>query len=284
MDKSKFINPDRFEISLNKFINMEFTSFVDYEWNLDNVKVRDGRYGPICSGLNLSSYQLMNAEVIEQGRDPQTAQILISHLNEHLRHRTSPTEPHPSIVTFLGFSQKEEGLCLLWDWESQTLQDCIQEDGATTIDVVTVGIYLGQLAHGIEALQQRGFPMSFLSSAHIMLGINMRAKIVPPVIDMAAASFAALPPGLLTVPELILDGPLPSNNLPKVDVWLLGIVGAELLTGKCLTDTSARQIRAQLQERESGDDGSAWEFFVPRSVVENLDTHAVYFFRQCFML
>lgn len=88
-------------------------------------------------------------------------------------------------------------------------------------------------------------------------------------------------PGVLTVPELIPDGPLPSN-MPKVDVWLLGIVAAEALSGTLLTDTSARQIRAQLQEQDS--EGSAWELFVPRDVAEKLDTHAVDFLRQCFLL
>lgn len=262
---------------------MELTTSVDYEWNLDNVKVREGRYGPICTGLNLSTSKLLTAEVIEQGRDPQTAQTLISHLNQHLQHCTMPTEPHPCIVTFLGFTQKAEGLCLLWEWESLTLQQWIQTYGGMDPDV-EVGVYLGRLAAGIEALQQRGFSTTFLASAQILLAADMTAKIVPPVIDMAMAGFAALPPGVLTVPELIPDGPLPGNNMLKVDVWLLGVVGVEALSGECLTDTSARQIRAHLQEREGGGDGSAWELFVPRGVTEKLDTHALNFFRQCFML
>lgn len=107
----------------------------------------------------------------------------------------------------------------------------------------------------------------------------MIAKMAAPIIDLKVAGYAALPPGVLTVPELIPDGPLPSN-MPKVDVWLLGIVAAEALSGDFLTDTSARRIRAHFREKE----GSAWELFVPRDVAEKLDTHAVDFLRQCFML
>ncbi|KAJ4417556.1 hypothetical protein N0V82_006115 [Gnomoniopsis sp. IMI 355080] len=260
---------------------MEATTSVDYEWHLDNVKVRDGRYGPICSGLNQSTHKLLAVEVIEQGRDLQTSSILISHLGL-VQHRTTSMEPHPSIVTFLGFQQKTEGLCLLWEWEGgETLQQHIQEHGAMDHDVV--GIYLRRLSVGIEALQDRGFITNFVTSARILLASGMTVKIEPPIIDLAVAGFAAIPPGVLTVPELIRDGPLP-NNMPKVDVWLLGIVAAEALSGVLLTDDSARRIRAQLEEKEGQESGSAWELFVPRDVAEKLDAPALDFLRQCFML
>lgn len=266
---------------------MEPTTSINYEWNLDNVKIRDGRYGPICTGLNHQTTTLLTVEIIEQGRDPETAHTLASHLTEYLQHQTAPMDPHPCINTFLGFQQKAEGLCLLWEWEgTRTLKEWIEQFGAMDPDI-ELGIYLNRLATGIDALQKRGFTTIFLASDHILLAIDingMIAKIEPPIIDMTVADFAALPPGLLTVPELIPDGASPSNML-KVDVWLLGIVAAEALTGEFLSDASARRIRAQVQEKKGNDStDSAWELFVPHDVSEKLEAPVVDFLRQCFML
>lgn len=288
-------------------------SSIDYKWNPDHVKVRDGRYGPVCSALNETTGKLLNVEIIEQTRDPKAAQttLLLSQLNNNnsstnqQRLQRLSTDPHPGFLSLLGFEHRPDdgGLCLLWEWACWTLQEQIQkEDSRPGVeDTVTVGAYLSRLAAGLEALQERGFVPSFVAAPHILVDAyrTTSLKIVPPLFDVAVAAGlggAVLPPGVLTVPELLgreeqqLVEQVKWDEMPKIDIWLLGIVGAELLLGECLTDTAARQVRAQLQERvlekQENSDGSdsAWELFVPRHVAEKLDTHAVEFFRQCFVL
>lgn len=103
----------------------------------------------------------------------------------------------------------------------------------------------------------------FIDTGNILLTSGLGLNIEPPILDVTVAG-CALPPSLLKLPELILDGPL----LRKADVWLLGIVASEVLSGIHLTATSACRIMAQVQEK---DGGSAWELFMPHDVANKLD-------------
>lgn len=178
----------------------------------------------------------------------------------------------------LGFQQKAEGICLIWECEGAgTMQDFIQQHGAIEKDLMRV--YLGRLVTGLEALQERGFAILFTDTGNILLISGLGLNIEPPILDVTVAG-CALPPGMLTLPKLILDGPLP-RNMRKADVWLLGIVASEVLSGIRLTATSARRIMAQVQEK---DGGSAWELFMPHDVAKKLDGPASDFLRQCFIV
>lgn len=256
---------------------METKSF-DSDWNLGDQKFRDGRYGPIFSGLIESIAKLVTVEIIEQDDDSQKTQDLLAQLNKR---PTASEEPHPYIVTFLGFQQKPEGFCLLWEYEGGgTLQEFINQHGALDSDVVE--IYLAHLVTGLKALQERGYSTAFINSANIMLGPKLTAKIEPPILGVTGTR-RAVPPGVLTVPELELDSPI-SENMPNPDVWLLGVVAAEALTGNSLTEASARQIKAQLEEGIGNGSESAWELFIPHDVSEKLAAPVADFLRQCFIV
>lgn len=118
------------------------------------------------------------------------------------------------------------------------MQDFIEQHGTIEQDIMQV--YLGPLAMGLEALQEQKFATAFLDSINILLTSKLTLKIELPVLDVKR------PLGMLTLPELILDCS-PPRNMRRADVWLLGIVAAEALSGIRLTAASTSRIMAQVQ-------------------------------------
>lgn len=254
----------------------EYTSNTS-DWTFGDLKIRDGRYGPVTTGLKTDG-KLFTAELLEPG-SPQAVQSLVAYLNS--RQMDQPSAPHPHTVSYLGFEQNEDktGVYILTEYPSGgTLSESLRDLGA--VDRGIAQIYLRRLVLGLEELKKRGLATVFLNSGNIFIHVASDTlaglKIEAPHLDISVAG-CALPPGIVTLPEVVLA----QSHMRKADVWLLGIVAAEILTGECPTAASAGRIATQVGKQK---EGSAWELFVPGDVAGKLDELAVDFLRNCFIV
>lgn len=65
----------------------------------------------------------------------------------------------------------------------------------------------------------------------------------------------------------------------KADVWLVGVVAAELFSGNGeLAVNLSTSVASQIKQ----DEGSKWDLWGPQNVADKLDEQALDFLRQCF--
>lgn len=116
--------------------------------------------------------------------------------------------------------------------------------------------------------------MVFLDTGSIMMDNKAGIKVEAPLLDMAITGHP-LPPTILAVPEILLG----QRNMRKADVWVFGIVAAQLISGN-YSLSAAIDIATQIQQAE----GSAWELPIPQHVRRiELDKQASDLMRKCFI-
>lgn len=152
-----------------------------------------------------------------------------------------------------------------------TLQGFIRKHG-----VIPQPLIRGILRHillGLKQLQTQGIAVVFLDSANIMMDNKAGIKIEAPFLDMTITG-NPLPSTVLTVPEILMS----QRNLRKADVWLFGIVAAQLVSGDSSL-AAAIDIATQIQQA----DGPAWEIPIPKNWKRSeLDKQESDLIRRCF--
>ncbi|ROV99868.1 hypothetical protein VMCG_06282 [Cytospora schulzeri] len=233
-----------------------------FEWHLVGNKTRDGRFGPVFTAIRPDTTDFITAEkltLVEPGTSSVIAKRVVSHLQ---RKQIYPSQPN--VVSYLGYQLKEGHIFILTEHSfGGTLRDFVQRFGA--IPQCLACSILRQIILGLEQLQAQGFSAVFLDSNIVRVDNKGGVKIEAPLFDMNLTG-QPLPPTITTLPELDLG----QQNLRKADVWLLGIIAAQLLTGNCNIAEASPQIK-QAQ-------GSAWELPIPQG---KLDEQASDFLRQC---
>lgn len=242
-----------------------------FDWDLSQKKIRDGQYGPVFSGLRADTSHLITAEKLElEGPgDSPVRDIIVSQLEKN---QTGLSQPN--VVSYLGYELKEGHIFVLREHLlGGTLQDFIRDHGV--IPQPLTRAILRQVLLGLEQLQEQGVAVAFLDSRNIMMDTKAGVKIEAPLLDMTITG-QPLPSTVLTLPEIILS----QRNMRKADVWLFGIVAAQLVSG-VHTFAAAADIATRIQQAQ----GSAWELMLPQRVKRSeLDEQVSDLLRKCFTM
>lgn len=196
---------------------------ITFEWILnDKAHLRNGQYGPVFQAINARNGLLLWAERIEM--TDATFHQAVSRLQINGNRCTHDTH----TVTYLGYQRREGYLYLLSEAvHGGTLQDLIRNNGSP-LPMSLVRTIVRSLVRGIIQLQtELGYAVVFLDTAHVFMDEHCLPKIQIPVLDINLAGYQ-LRPTFLTLPEIVLG----RSDLRKADVWLLGIIAAQLLSGK----------------------------------------------------
>lgn len=245
----------------------------NFDWILKDGKIRDGRYGPVFLALRTDTADIIAAEQLGL-EDPSDAYALESIVSCLENKKVKQSEPN--VISYLGYRFEGDHIFLLTEYLlGGTLRDFIQKN--SVIPQPLTRSFLRHILRGLAQLYKQGFAVVFLDSENILMENTGNLKIEPPLLDVTVAG-QLLPPGILTLPELLLG----QRNMRKADVWLLGIVAAQLLSGDCshAMANSTSHVTTQIKQNE----GSAWELFIPQDVAGNLDAKASDFLRQCFSM
>lgn len=249
-----------------------------FDWTIGS-KLRDGRYGPVFLGLRPDTGDLISAEQLSPGEHGTASSLggVVATLESRL---ASPAQPN--IVSLLGHELRGGKLVVLSEYlPGGTLRDLIQGYGA--IPQSLARLILRQVVLGLGQLRERGIAPVLLDLDMVRLDNKCVAKIEAPLLDAttpATAGGAPAPALLAPPPELM---PCRQEDLGKADVWLLGVIAAQVLTGKSILDrgTSA----GSLATRIGGFQGSsALELLVPDDAVGRLERDASDLIRQCLSM
>jgi len=254
-------------MSTSDSADMKYIAPIAFDWILKGDKIRDGRYGPVFLAMRTDTAELIAAEKLEVD--------VGLHLENKQIHQSEP-----NIVSCLGYQRKGDHIFILTEYPAAgTLRELIQKYGAIRQPLARV--FLRQIVLGLEQLQKQGIAVVFLDSRNIvMLRVGI-VKIEAPLLDVTVTG-QSLPPGVLTLPEL-----MGQRNLRKADIWLLGIIVAQMLSGDCNLATAdlASYIATQIKEdQESASEKSAWELFISKDIVSKLDKQTSDFLRQCLIM
>ncbi|KUI61572.1 Protein kinase byr2 [Cytospora mali] len=256
-------------MSTHESVDTEQTT-THFDWHLGG-KIRDGRFGPVFTGLRPDTGELFTAEKLVLD-EPGTSSVTIDRVLSRLKdNQALPSQPN--VVSYLGYQRKEGDIYILREYSAGgTLQDFVPKKG--TVPQPLARSLLRQIVLGLEQLQTQGFAVVFLDAKNVFVDNKGGVKIEAPLLDITLTG-QALPPTVLALPELILG----RQNMRKADVWLLGILAAQLLTGDCniAKAISASSVAAQIEQAQ----GPAWELPISQKVASNLDEKAFEFLRQC---
>ncbi|ROV95038.1 hypothetical protein VPNG_09490 [Cytospora leucostoma] len=240
-----------------------------FEWILGD-KIRDGRLGPVSTALRSDTGELITAEMLvldEPGTSSVTSDRVLLRLESK---RIYPSQPN--VVSYLGHQVSAGHIFIFSEYlPGGTLREFIRQYGA--IPQPLARSIVRQLVFGLEQLRLQGFVAIFLDSNNVYINNTGVVKIEAPLLDITFTG-QALPPSFLTIPEVICG----QQNLRKADVWLLGIIFIQLLTGDYnLEDASFGTLASQRAQAQ----GSACETLLPQGVASKLDEHSLKFLRQC---
>lgn len=260
-------------MSASDSADMQHTT-IPFDWVLSQDKIRDGQHGAVFSALRSDTGELVTAEKLDLGVPGdsflrESTENIVSHLEKK---QMSPS--HPNVVTYLGYELKEGHIFVLREHSAGgTLRDFIRNNRPIPLPLIPT--ILRQIGLGLEQLQKQGVAVVFLDPSNIMIDNKAGIKIEAPLLDMTITGHT-LPSTVLTLPEVILN----QRNMRKADVWLLGIVAAQLIWGD-LSAAATADIDTRVQQAE----GSAWELLIPRHVKRSeLDEQLSDFLRKCFSM
>lgn len=248
-----------------------------YAWNscqiqlLSTDEVRDGRYGPVFYATKATG-ELVTAELLDESRDPDALQNLLSAID------TKQEDPvHPQPVPYFGHQLKDDDkVYIITDFVAGgTLRQFVKENGVVSQPLART--LLRQIGLGLEHLQKQGLTAAFLDSRSILMSKSGAAVIEAPILPVTVGA-QPFPTALLSLPEVVLPG---HGNMRKADVWLLGVVAAELFTGNSeLAANLSSRVASQIKQTK----GPAWHLWVPQNVANELDEHALNFLDRCFTM
>lgn len=244
--------------------------------NLDWIvgsKIRDGRNGPVFLGMRTDTAEFISAEELPPQDESDSASAPES-LETLLESRLAiPNQPN--VIPYLGYQHKEGRTFILTEYlQGGTLQDLIRSYGA--IPQPLARTILRQVVLGLEQLRAQGISPVFVDLGVVMMDNVGVVKIEAPLLDVTGRP---LPSGILAPPPEILLG---QSDLRKADVWLLGVMVAQLLTGKCdlAEGGPAESFATRIKEAQ----GSALELLVPEGMAGKIDGPALDLIRQCLSM
>lgn len=237
------------------------------------AKIRAGRYGPVFLGTRTTG-DLVEVEVLEKP----TSETEVQHLLSQLRRRQSIPD-QGNIISFQGFQDTKTRIYILTEWLPEgSLQELVRNSGP--IPQPLARTFLRQILAGLEHLHRHGMPAVLLDSAHVAVTSKGTVKIHadPFFLDVATAGVPpTLPPAASKLPEVVLG----QQDMRSADVWLLGMVAAEMLSGDSDIILSIGDNLAP--ENEDGK-GSALARLLPQPKRDKLDEAALDFLSQCFIM
>lgn len=232
-------------------------------------KIRDGRYGPVFLGMRTDTAEFISAEELSPQDEPSHAPSPDG-LEALLESRLARPN-QPNVIPYLGYQHKEGRTFILTEYlQGGTLQDLIRSYGALPEPLVRN--ILRQVVLGLEQLREQGIGPVFVDLGIVMMDNVGVVKIEAPLPGQQ------LPSGILAPPE-ILPG---QDDMRKADVWLLGVMAAQLLTGRC--DLAEGGAAGSLATRIKEAQGSALGLFVAEDASCKLDGQALDFMRQCLSM
>lgn len=239
---------------------------------LAGTKLRDGRYGPVFLGMRTPG-EFVEVQVLQKPSGE--AQHLLSQLQRRLECLGLPPD-HPNLVSYLGCEETGtlDQIYLLTEWlPGDRLRELVRKTGPVPRPLAQA--FLRQIVSGLEHLHERGLAPAGLDSAHVVVTgrgtVKLDAALLPAVDDMTTA------PGLPGGPKEVSG----QQDMRSADVWLLGMVAAEMLTGD---SHIARDAGDNLASKIAGEQGSALEYLLPQAKVHKLDEAALDFLRQCLTM
>ena len=240
------------------------------DWLLMENKIRDGRYGPVFLIMKKDTAEMVTAEQLdlEEPFSPALLESVISQLEKKVMNQSEP-----NVVSYLGYQKKDDRIFLLSEnLPGGTLQEFIQKHGIAPQSLARR--ILHQIALG---LAQLSFTVALLNSSNILMDHTGNVKIEALLLDVIVGQQHRIP-AVSTVPEIILG----QRIMQKADVWLFGIVAAQLLSGdyNIVAATSTRDVETLIKDNQE----SAWELFVPREISNKLDGRASDLLRRCFSM
>lgn len=244
----------------------------DFDWTIGS-KIRDGRYGPVFLGLRTDTGDLISAEELApegEERSTSTPESVGAILKSRL---ASPSQPN--VISLLGYQRKEGRMFVFTEYlPGGTLRDLIRSYGA--VPQALARNIVRQVALGLEQLQKQEIGPVFLDLDIVMMDNVGAVKIEAPLLGVAGLP---LPPAILAPPPESLGG---QHDLLKADVWLLGVMAAQLLTGDCSLagGRSAGSVVEQIKQAQ----GSALELVVTKDVAGKLEKEASDLIRQCLSM
>lgn len=244
-----------------------------FDWTIGR-KVRDGRYGPVFVGLRADTTELISAEQVTPQGEPGAASALESVVATLEARLASPAQPN--VISYLGYELRGKSIFVLTEYlPGGTLRDLIRGYGA--IPQPLARSILRQVASGLGQLRGQGISPVFLDLGIVMMDNVGMIKIEAPLPDAAGEP---LPSGILAPPPELLQGQ--QEDLGSADVWLLGVMAAQLLTGDCglAKGGSGGSVAERIKEAQ----GSALEILVPGNVASKLDAKALDLIRQCLSM
>lgn len=244
---------------------------ISFEWILSQNKIRDGQHGPVFSAMRADNGHLITAERldVDPAGDPSVQESIVSYLEKK---QVRPGQPN--IVSYLGYQLKEGHVFVLREFTpGGTLRDFIRQNGAVPQSLVR--LILRQVLLGLQQLQKQGFAVVFLDLSNIFIDNKAGVRIEAPLLDITVSG-RPLPSTILTFPEVIMS----QQNMRKADVWLFGMVAAQLLSGQ-YSLAAASDIATRIQHAQ----GSAWELLTPQNVKRGeLGGQAADLLHKCFIM
>ncbi|KLU89617.1 hypothetical protein MAPG_08588 [Magnaporthiopsis poae ATCC 64411] len=206
---------------------------------LDDEQLRERRHGPLFDAVDPETGEIRAAEHLDL--EQPALEKALSQLQQ--RPKDSHSLYYP-VVAYFGY-RRQDGLAHLVTeaHNCRTLSDQIKHDGAP--------------------LPVKGLTVVFLDARQIRIGRLVLPLIEGPILDITAKGRPFLSTAL-TLPELALDGQAGGGSLRRADVWLLGIVAAQMVTGRHdLVADYAVATSLGMEITKQGHVGDALELLVP---------------------